>query len=271
MFPNGAYSLPVLAAPGLLWAYRRKSLAAVQLYVPLLGWWAILQPFAWRAEGLAVYFIGGVGGLMLLVAEAHREGNPSAIPYRMYGALLTGGALMALGSYEFARWLGAGRTARVLDVWPILALAAAAVALAFRVRRDRRGDDAAAGDDSRNRPQSLWLPVGLVLLMGAMPWSSALFRAAGRPAAGMAINTILANMAMVAGALWLIRLGLRQDRGVPFAAGVIYFLTWAVHRYVDLFGDFGGMLGAALMFFLCGATLFGVAMYWRRRKEVRHG
>ena len=34
-------------------------------------------------------------------------------------------------------------------------------------------------------------------------------------------------------------------------------------------GAFGGLLGASLMFFLCGATLFGVALYWRRRKEVR--
>jgi hypothetical protein len=39
-------------------------------------------------------------------------------------------------------------------------------------------------------------------------------------------------------------------------------------RYVDLFGDFGGLLGASVMFFLCGAALFGLAIYWRRRKEV---
>jgi hypothetical protein len=164
---------------------------------------------------------------------------------------------MALGSYEFARELRSETTTRSLEMLPTLGLAVAAVALALILRR--------------GHPRPLWVPVGLVLLMGALPWSSALSRAAGRPDAGMAVNTILANMAMVASALWLIRLGLRQDRGVPFAAGVIYFLTWAVHRYVDLFGDFGGMLGAALMFFLCGATLFGVAMYWRRRKEVHHG
>jgi hypothetical protein len=82
--------------------------------------------------------------------------------------------------------------------------------------------------------------------------------------------TILANIAMVVLALWLIQVGLREDRGRPFTAGVLYFLLWAVLRYIDLFGDLGGMLGASAMFFLCGATLFGVATYWRKRKVVRH-
>lgn len=42
--PNGAYTLPLLALPGLVWAYRKNSLAAVSLYVPLLAGWVILQP-----------------------------------------------------------------------------------------------------------------------------------------------------------------------------------------------------------------------------------
>ncbi len=115
----------------------------------------------------------------------------------------------------------------------------------------------------------LWLPLGVVVFMAALPWSAALFRGIGKPAAGAVIVTVVDNLAVVACSLWLIRLGLREERGRPFAAGVGYFLLWAVLRYVDLFGDFGGMLGAALMFFLCGAALFSVAMYWRRRREVR--
>jgi hypothetical protein len=81
------------------------------------------------------------------------------------------------------------------------------------------------------------------------------------------LPTIVANVAMIILAFWLMGVGLREDRGRPFAAGVMYFLLWAVVRYVDLFGDFGGMLGAALMFFLCGAALFGVGFYWRNRKQ----
>jgi hypothetical protein len=84
------------------------------------------------------------------------------------------------------------------------------------------------------------------------------------------LPTIIANIAMILLAVWLMALGLREDRGQPFAAGVLYFLLWAVVRYVDLFGDFGGMLGAAIMFFLCGGALFGVAWYWRGRKQLQH-
>ncbi len=85
------------------------------------------------------------------------------------------------------------------------------------------------------------------------------------------LPTIVANAAMILLAFWLMGVGLREDRGRPFAAGVLYFLIWSVARYVDLFGDFGGMLGAALMFFLCGGALFGVAFYWRNRRQKQHG
>jgi hypothetical protein len=76
---------------------------------------------------------------------------------------------------------------------------------------------------------------------------------------------------MVVLALWLIRFGLAEDRGRAFGAGVAYLLLWAVLRYVDLFGEFGGMIGASMMFFLCGAVLLGVALYWRQRKAVSLG
>ena len=83
--------------------------------------------------------------------------------------------------------------------------------------------------------------------------------------------TIAANIAMVVVALWLIRFGLLDDQSRPFAAGVVYLLLWAVLRYIDLFGAFGGMLGASLMFFFCGGVLMGVAYYWRNRKAVSLG
>ena len=76
------------------------------------------------------------------------------------------------------------------------------------------------------------------------------------------------NVAMIVLALWLMRLGCGKTARWPFAAGVLYFLLWALLRYVDLFAGVGGMLGAALMFLLCGVGLFVVARFWLHRKEI---
>jgi hypothetical protein len=108
------------------------------------------------------------------------------------------------------------------------------------------------------------LPVGLLGLF-------AVLAAWGPTAKDAWIPTLAANAALLALSLWLIRLGLTEDRGRPFSAGVALLLLWAVLRYTDLFGAVGGMLGASLMFFLCGGGLFGVALYWRNRKKVALG
>ena len=108
-----------------------------------------------------------------------------------------------------------------------------------------------------------WLPVGLLsLMMFLFVWWLL--------DSGPLLPTILANVAMIVLGFWLIGTGLREDSGRTFAAGVVYLLVWAVMRYIDLFGDFGGMLGAAGMFLACGVALFAVAWFWRHRKEVQH-
>src|SRR5215213_11447365 len=79
--PNGAYSLPLLALPGIVWAYRKQSVQTLSLYVPLLAWWTVLQVFAWHLSANPIYFVGAVGALLLVVAELHTSGSRFAIPY----------------------------------------------------------------------------------------------------------------------------------------------------------------------------------------------
>ncbi len=73
---------------------------------------------------------------------------------------------------------------------------------------------------------------------------------------------------MIALAVYLIRLGVGEGRGRPFAAGVAYLLLWTALRYVDLFGEAGGMLGAALLFFLCAAGLVAIARFWSHARAA---
>ena len=251
--PNGAYSLPLLAAPGILWAYRKQSVKTLSLYVPLLAWWTVLQVFAWHLGTNPLYFVGSVGALMLVVAELHAPGSRFAIPFRYYGSLLVGGVLAPLSFFELNKHL-VGDWAGLVGPPVLLGLVALALVLLT----------------NRTVPRRQTIPLGLALLMALLPLLAAGSRGSGGDHSAALLPTVLVNVAMVSGAFWLMQVGLREDRGRPFGAGVLYFLLWAVLRYVDLFGNLGGMLGAALMFFSCGAALFGVARYWQGRKEVRY-
>jgi uncharacterized membrane protein len=258
--PNGAYSLPLLAAPGILWAYRKQSVKTLGLYIPLLAWWTVLQAFAWKLDSNPIYFVGAIGALMLVVAECHAAGSRFAIPYRYYGSLLVGGVLVPLSFYDFNRHLMPEWRALVI---PPAVLAVVALAIVLLTRRTAAG----RGGTVATRQA---IPLGISLLMVLLPAIAATGRSPSTAETAALLPTVLVNIAMVAGAFWLMQIGLREDRGRPFGAGVLYFLLWSVLRYVDLFGDFGGMLGAAMMFFMCGGALFGVARYWQGRKEVRY-
>jgi len=255
-----ALSVPLLAAPGLAWAYRRRVTPGVAIYAILLTWWVLVQPAAWRLDDAPVFWAGSVGALLLLIAECHPIRSDLAIPYRTLGVQLAGAVLLFLGFYSFDRDALDRRTITpvILETAVSVVAAVGLVLLAEWLERRRsvlpspRGLAAAFLDERRR------IPLGLVLLMAAMGLWNALV---GAPL-GLAIA---ANVAIPALALWLMSVGLREDRGRPFTAGVLYLLTWAVCRYIDLFGDFGGVLGAACMFFLCGAALFGVAQFWQRR------
>ncbi|MBI5686625.1 MAG: GDYXXLXY domain-containing protein [Verrucomicrobia bacterium] len=272
--PNGAYSLLVLWLPAMAWAYRRRSAGAVSLYVPVLAWWITLQSFVWRFDWQAIYIIGAVGAVMLAIAENHRPGNRMAVPYRFWGTALAAGALVPMsfgGFYESTKywyrhhaWASDPSAFAVgLAVLALIAIAFASVAL-FRSQ---------AGDPSarvREMLRAQWLPLGLAFAVTfAGVWAAGHDFGNTKADTNWIPPTAAANIAMLALALWLMNVGLRDDRGRPFAFGVIYFLAWSVCRYADLFGKRGGMLGAALMFVLCGAALFGLARFWSHRKASR--
>ena len=126
VIPNAAYSLPILALPGMVWAYRKDSVRTLSMYVPLLAWWTVLQVFAWKLGSNPIYFVGAVGALLLVIAESHAEGSRFAVPYRYYGSLLVGGALVPLSFYDLGKHLGED-SMRVVIPPALLALVALAI------------------------------------------------------------------------------------------------------------------------------------------------
>ena len=72
-----------MAPPGL-WAYRKNNPSA-GLYVPLLAWWVILQPFAWRFEANPVYLVAAMGAVPAPGGRGTPRVQPFAIPYSCCG------------------------------------------------------------------------------------------------------------------------------------------------------------------------------------------
>ena len=188
-----------------------------------------------------------------------------ATPYRFFGASLIAGALVPLGYPEFNR-PDVVQPSGLQWLYQTLAVIALAVAVLAEVTvvRHRSRPDLSWGEEVADQVRRQWLPCGMIALMVGL----GLWAATG---GGPLIPTVLANAATIVFAIWLMQVGLRDDRGSPFAAGVACFLLWAVLRYIDLFGAYGGMLGGAVVFLLCGAVLFGVALFWRHRKAVHLG
>jgi len=263
-FSASVLSVPFLAALGLLWAYRRGSARVLALYVALIAFWVVMQPVAWRFDDSPVYWIGAVGALLILIGECHPPRDELALPYRFFGVALAGGALIPLGVYEFnqSSLVGVPPIHLAIEMASAVIVGALLLMVAADLDRRRTGREmslwGAVVDEKRR-----WFPLALLVFFSLLGlWKATV--------AEPLLATIAANAGMVGLAFWLMRTGLNEDRGRPFLAGVAYFLVWAISRYIDLFGDFGGMPGAALMFFLCGAGLFGVARFWSTRKVAHN-
>lgn len=93
-------------------------------------------------------------------------------------------------------------------------------------------------------------------------WMKDLFR--DPPAWCAVFLTVVGNL-MALALSWLLMTRRTCQAGRCFALGILYFILWATIRYIDLFGDFFGYLGAAMFFALMAATLFVGAAVWKKR------
>ncbi|GHT32730.1 hypothetical protein FACS1894214_4650 [Planctomycetales bacterium] len=107
----------------------------------------------------------------------------------------------------------------------------------------------------------------LSLLLGDHSYGNVYNRLQGDP---LIIGGMLAvNILLVMTAIWLMWTGLQRERSDCFWGGVLFFLFWTVVRYVDLFSGFGGMLGAAAVFLVCGLFMFGISYVWAIQTRKR--
>ncbi|MFO0880306.1 MAG: GDYXXLXY domain-containing protein [Gemmataceae bacterium] len=261
-----ALTLPLLVLPGLLSAYRAPSPWRMGVYLPLVAFWVVLQGISRSQLFVAPLWVGTVGALFLVTAEAHGIGNRLAIPYRLWGAVLSTIALSILGSTEF--WMNAppsNAAPSMGNVEPLTATYLTLLGIAVANLGLAAGVVLRAGSRRNERMTRMVIPALAAGLMGGLTgW---FFVQEGTiPRWWMPVA--LCNLTLLSLVIYLIRTGLRDERLMPFLGGVLVFLHQAIGRYIDL-ADSLGMLGGAGILALTGAGLFLIAAYWSRLRVTR--
>lgn len=105
----------------------------------------------------------------------------------------------------------------------------------------------------------------VLLMLGAF-WVLLLGVLLLRDPAQAVVFQVIANLLLLATAVWLIVLGIHERISQYFFLGVTTVLITALLRYADLIGDY---VGGALLFMMFAAVLLGAARYWKKsHKEV---
>ncbi|MCL2745252.1 MAG: GDYXXLXY domain-containing protein, partial [Planctomycetaceae bacterium] len=282
--PFSALSLPLFAAVGIsVNALQQKKFAAT-LYVFLLGFWWILQG---QCSGLGphltlhIVFIG----LIYVAAASWRFRNIDNAALERAGVLLIADGLIAPSFLNYWGWLLAANVwnhPRIADEYFIVYLFWVFILPAFNflfllgLVRLRNQKENLLNLVRNNRIVITLAIVIFVLWVGSYAISSAtgqvgryyfhsrdvLFENPLVVCGMLAVNAIIFILA-----IRLIVVGLRQERSDSFWSGVMFFLLWAIVRYVDLFSGIGGMLGAAAIFMFCGLFMLGIVYVWTTRRH----
>ncbi len=241
------FFLPALAAA--IWLALRLDAASLAATASLTGtlWLLVVTANAWNAEALFASMATLAGCALYASGEAGIARWP-ARPVQFIGllVLLTG---LLTGTFTSHH-----RTLRpwtaVADVTPVLIAAVLLFAFVFTVLVRRR-----RGSGSRS------LPIVLAAVAALVPMTRGTLWHFEPPADELILAGLFSAASLIVG-IWLILMGVRQDRAWSFFGGVCYVLLFVLVRWMDLIGD---MLSSAAIFFAAAFILMGTAHYGRKR------
>lgn len=283
--PAGAYSLPILAGFGY-YCGRKNGWTSVCLFsFFLFVWWTLCLPFAARIADLFPFYFIFLGGLFLM---SFRFPASAAVSSRMRD--LGGFFLFCFIPFlTFRSFFQISRGSSydhslipfILEGLVFLAL------IIFQIVPFLRATDR---KDSDHKQSFHFLPAGFALLFIPLFLLIYLY-----PDSRVhSIVAILSSFIMLGCALWGIKSAFpafslrktleitdpdesfgcepKENRkeqifsgSVLYWFGILYFILWAVFRYIDLFAESFGMPGAAAMFALIGILLIAAGWFRARR------
>ncbi len=284
LLPFAAPSLPLFAMIGIAAGLLRKERYSPAMYTILLLFWWALQGVGCGLGLYEAFHVAAVGLICLATASIFRQKNIAHSTLVRLGVLLILGGLIVpsfLTCWDELLYRNGWYLERRISVdqmvfyrfWTFLLPLIDALILCclFRFGHGKAG----WGERIRgNRFITVFSLVLFVLWIGVSFVSTFLFPGESRVFVPMdqlrtdalSLGGMLTVNAMILSlTIWLIQVGLKGNRGDRFWSGVIFFLIWAVIRYVDLFSGVGGMLGAAVIFLSCGLFMLGIVYIWARR------
>ncbi|MDR1960338.1 MAG: GDYXXLXY domain-containing protein [Planctomycetaceae bacterium] len=286
LMPFSAPTLPVMAAAGIGIGLLRQERISPTLYSLLILFWWVMQGVGCGLGPYLTFHIAAAGLICIAVSACFRSGNMAHQAMGRLGILLLLGSLI-LPSFLFywgellyrnhwPHWnrdSGGGQT-MIFFLWsflpPVLDLMILLGLFLLNSRKRRFFE----------RIRSNALPVGFSVTLFVLWFGGRLLSLYLDPGVRSHVSTaqlrldmpalggmLSVNALIVIMTVWLIYTGLKRNRGDGFWSGVLFFLLWAVIRYIDLFSDIGGMLGAAAIFLFCGLVMLGIVYVWARRNR----
>lgn len=262
--PAAAYLMPLLLLPGFVWAYLKNCPKTMALHLIGFACWCLSLWIAWEFNSFSLPLLGALFALYWLAGMTIGIQGKLSTVCSQIGLIATWPLLCIFSFYDFQKEI-----IERSKLEHIKGYAAFDGSLFFLLGITILIVYSLTALSKRNfksiYSKEMILAFAILTQLSLAPVISFFF------GSNFVFTMVLiANGLMLGYAAVMMDAGLKSNSSARFFLGVGSFLLWTIVRYFDLFGDFGGMLGASLLFFLSSIALIGLAFFWRKRKATFH-
>ncbi len=262
--PSAAYLMPLLLLPGFIWAHLKNCPTTMALHLIGFACWCLSLWIAWNFQSLAIPLFGALFALYWLAGMVIKPKEKLSFVSQQIGLLATWPMLCIISFYAFQKEI----TERIkpennhgyatADGLFMFLIGITILIVYFKSVLSK----------THYKPISFKEMILAFAILAQFSLAPAISYYFGSECSFAMF--IIANISMLGYSAVMMDEGLKTNSSPKFFLGVSTFLLWTIIRYFDLFGNVGGMLGAALLFFLSSLALIGLAFFWRQRKAAYH-
>jgi len=264
--PSAAYLMPLLLLPGFIWAHLKNCPTTMALHLIGFACWCLSLWIAWNFQSLAIPLFGALFALYWLAGMVIKPKKKLSFVSQQIGLLATWPMLCIISFYAFQKEITERikpehnhgyATADGLFLF-LIGITITILIVYFKTVLSK----------THYKPISFKEIILAFAILAQFSLAPAISYYFGSECSFAMF--IIANISMLGYSAVMMDEGLKINSSPKFFLGVSTFLLWTIIRYFDLFGNVGGMLGAALLFFLGSLALIGLAFFWRQRKVAFH-